>query len=461
MNRHVIYGMYGEEDNFIPPLIDGEIKTKFDLLTSAIDIKTNKRIIRYGIGQAINRLSDFDIYPTEIGIDILVLAAHVYAADTRIARITESQDGWTREIRLIVPVSDPRKWTEAAPIFMRMLNFLTGDKWSLVFRSRPHNATCICRTHCGRLFRAPFDYISLFSGGLDSLIGAIDTLEKGYHPLFISHASDSITSDAQTRLFAKLKSHYPRTKFEHLRLWMKFPNEFIAGISSENTTRGRSFLFFALGVFAASGLGHHFSLKVPENGLIAINVPLHPLRLGALSTRTTHPFYIARWNEALNSLGINGCIENPYWNKTKGEMITECANLHLLEEILSSSLSCSSPTKGRWLGIGSQHCGYCVPCIVRRSAIHASPLRDTTTYTSGNLLDRVLDTRKAEGEQLRSFQIAINRLKNNPGLANVLIHKAGPLRDESFDRQINIAGVYSRGLKEVENFIKDIQVRPK
>ena len=63
-----------------------------------------------------------------------------------------------------------------------------------------------------------------------------------------------------------------------------------------------------------------FTHKVPENGLIAVNVPLDPLRLGALSTRTTHPFYIARWNDALDALGITGRIENPYWDRTKGEM---------------------------------------------------------------------------------------------------------------------------------------------
>jgi hypothetical protein len=37
-------------------------------------------------------------------------------------------------------------------------------------------------------------------------------------------------------------------------------------------------------------LAGNFILHVPENGLIVINVPLDPLRLGAFSTRTTHPF---------------------------------------------------------------------------------------------------------------------------------------------------------------------------
>ena len=41
--------------------------------------------------------------------DLLVLAALVHAADTRISRTTESQDTWTREICLLVPVSNTQR----------------------------------------------------------------------------------------------------------------------------------------------------------------------------------------------------------------------------------------------------------------------------------------------------------------------------------------------------------------
>ena len=460
MKRHVIIGRYGSADNinFIPSI--DEIETHFDLLASSQNLISGQQFLDYGIGHAINELSGFGIYPSELGIDILVLATHVFAADTRISRFSESQDGWTREIRLIVPVPEPEKWTVAAPIFVRMLNFLTGDKWNLLFRPRPHNATVISPRHSMSLIAPQFDDVALFSGGLDSLIGAINSLEKGRKPLFISHASEGATSDAQSTLFRALKRHYPGRIFERLRLWMSFPDGFVDGSSGENTTRGRSFLFFALGIFAASGLGRQFSLKVPENGLIAINVPLDPLRLGALSTRTTHPFYISRWNEALHLLGINGFIENPYWNMTKGEMVSGCSNIALLSKLLSFSLSCSSPVKGRWQGLGVQHCGYCLPCIIRRSAIHATPLRDTTMYTIDDLTTRVLNTRQSEGVQIRSFQVAIHRIKQNPELANILIHKPGPLFDESVSRQTAIADVYKRGLEEVEKFIKDVRTKP-
>ena len=276
----------------VATLYDGETETRLDLITG-------ERALDHGIGHALADLVRLGVYPSELGIDVLVLAAHVHAADTRVSRDSESQDGWTRELRLVVPVSDPDRWTAVAPTFERMLNFLTGDRWSLGFRSRPRRFARTVPIPPGTLIGPPFTDLALFSGGLDSLIGAIDTLEAGHTPLLISHAGEGSASDAQTAIFDALKAQYPANAFQRLRLWMAFPDGLVHGAGGEGTTRGRSFLFIALGVFAGSGLGSPFTLKVPENGLIAVNVPLDPLRLGALSTRTTHPFYFGRWNDAL------------------------------------------------------------------------------------------------------------------------------------------------------------------
>ena len=143
MKRHVIIGRYGSNDNFqFTPNID-ETVTYLELLSSTPLTGIRLPFLEYGIGHALRYLSDLGVFPTELGIDILILATHVFAADTRISRASESQDGWTREIRLIVPVSEPDIWIDAAPIFIRMLNFLTGDKWNLLFRHRPHYATII------------------------------------------------------------------------------------------------------------------------------------------------------------------------------------------------------------------------------------------------------------------------------------------------------------------------------
>ena len=381
------------------------------------------------------------------------------AADTRISRLTESQDNWTREIKLVVPVSDPDRWTNAISTLIRMLNFLTGDLWTFEFRPRPRGYLNLIPQKNKRII--PYNNLALFSGGLESLIGAIDSLETGDIPLLISHAGESATSNAQGKCFEELKNAYKRSPFDRLRVWMTFPNNLVRGVASESTTRGRSFLFFAIGVFAGTGFENGFILRAPENGLIALNVPLDPLRLGALSTRTMHPFYLARWNDLLAMIGVPGRIENPYWKKTKGEMVTDCANPELLKQIVPLSLSCSAPSKGRWQNHGIEHCGYCLPCIIRRAALekYFGPGLDPTRYTLSDLTSVALSTRQAKGQQFRSIQFAFERIQSNPGLAGLLIHKPGPLTDLSSENIEALAGVYKRGMAEVATLLRNVRTK--
>jgi len=454
MSRHVIIGRLGAKDKTVIPARIGEVATQLQF------VQATKRL-DHGIGFALDDLAKLNIFPTEIGVDLLILAAHVHAADTRLSRDTESQDNWTREIRLVVPVSDVSRWSNATAVLSRILNFLTGDLWIIEFRSRPSGFEKTVKPRPLQFTKPPFNELSLFSGGLDSLIGAIDSLEPGRNPLFISHAGEGAVSAAQDGLFNKLQKNYKDRPFDRLRIWMSFPEGLVKDVPSDKSTRARSLLFFATGVFAGTGLGPGITLRVPENGLIALNVPLDPLRLGALSTRTTHPFYMARWNELVGILGISVPIRNPYWDKTKGEMIASCANSTLLKRIIPDTLSCASPTKARWRGHGTEHCGYCLPCLIRRAAIRSGfGKNDPTTYTLADLTEKVLDTTQAEGRQVRSFQFAIDRLKKQPRLASLLIHKPGSLADQSPAEQKALAEVYRRGMNEVSVLLAGVQTAP-
>jgi hypothetical protein len=448
MRRHVIIGRFGPDDQTRVP-------TARDEVLSTLQLVTGKRV-DHGIGRALADLKALHLTPSEIGADMLVVAAHVHAADTRISRSTEAQDAWTREIRLVIPVSDPVRWAAAAPILVRALNFLTGDRWDVGFRKRAKGYEKLVLPAAASLTSAPYDGVSLFSGGLDSLIGAIDSLNAGKTPLLVSHAGEGLVSKSQEQCFDGLKAAYKASAFDRLRVWMTFDSGLIEDVGSEDTTRGRSFLFFSLGVAAGTALGTDFVVKVPENGLIALNVPLDRLRLGALSTRTTHPFYMARWNDLLQTLGVEGKVENPYWAKTKGEMVAECANAALLKQLAPLSLSCSSPTKGRWTKKPQGHCGYCLPCLIRRASLRG---KDSTVYGVPDLKAATLDTKQAEGQQVRSFQIAIARLSERPELAKVLIHKPGPLYDDP-SRHDALAEVYRRGLEEVGRLLKGVRTAP-
>jgi hypothetical protein len=454
MKRQLLVGRFGPDDIL-------EVAVSTDEQRTYLQLVIGEKSLDHGIGGALTSLNKIGVFPSEIGIDLLVLAAHVHAADTRISRSEQSQDSWTREIRLVVPVSDPTRWAAAGPTLKKVLDFLTGDRWMIGFRARPARFATIAKLEPPSLIPLPFDSLSLFSGGLDSLIAAIDLLEDGATPLLVSHFGEGATSDAQGKLFAGLKKHFKSSFFERLRVGMTFVDGLVEGVGSENSTRGRSFLFFALGVFAGTGFGGHFNLRVPENGFIALNVPLDPLRLGSNSTRTTHPYYMARWNDLLGILGIDGEIRNPYWDKTKGEMTANCRNPVILKNLATDSLSCSSSTKGRWQGLGIEHCGYCLPCLIRRAALTTAwgAGGDATTYTVEDLHAQPLDTRESTGKQIRSFQYAIERLRARPQLANLLIHKPGSLGDELAHLN-ELAGVYRRGLREVECLIDGVDTRP-
>ena len=211
---------------------------------------------------------------------------------------------------------------------------------------------------------------------------------------------------------------------------------------------------------AGSGLGRRFSLEVPENGLIALNVPLDAVRLGSLSTRTTHPYYLHRWNELLSQVGIDGAVVNRYWDKTKGEMMKNCRNPDLLGQLAGASLSCAHPSAGRWDKSAAgrlSHCGHCVPCLIRQAAFACAggPRSDDTGYRL-DIHENRLNTQTAEGRQVRAFQYAVARLGGRPDLARLFVHKPGPLL-EDIGRLGGLAGVYLRGITEVGELLRDVE----
>lgn len=400
------------------------------------------------IDKALNDLHENKVYPSEDGFDTIALATLVYLADTRISRSIHAEDGWTREIALELPVFNFEKWSPLDGLFSQMLSFLTGDRWDITFIKRKNvlagNEECTKK----------YDAVSLFSGGMDSLIGTINHLEQNHHIALISHAGDSFTKDAQKRLLAEFKEKYPDITPTYFNLWMSFKKDVLFNGGTETSTRSRSFLFIAFGIFVLSGLNSPNILQVPENGLIALNVPLDTLRVGSHSTRTTHPFYMGLWNKILSKLELPYSVDNPYWNKTKGEMAVECLNNQYLIHVINKSISCSSPQKARWAGLPSQHCGYCVPCLIRRAAIHQAFgfKSDTTAYSVQSIKEIIAAHSLRKGEQLRSFQISIKRIKDNPNLKNLLIYKGGNLLgDANYIQQL--ADVYQRGLLEVDDFI--------
>lgn len=456
MRHHTIRCRLGVDDAVsVRPLRRDSVVTELPLIDS------NSRL-NFGLGQALEHLRELGLRPSEIAIDLVVLAAAVTAADTRISRTTEAQDAWTREIGLVVPVSDTKRWTQAVPLLVRTLNFLTGDRWELQFRRRPARMKVLVPPPEALTTVAP-TCVCLFSGGLDSFIGATDLLANGERPLLVSHYWDGVTSTHQTHCADALIREFPRSDIQHMRARVGFPSSMVDDSPVENTLRARSFLFFALAVMAADALGGPQVIHVPENGLISLNVPLDPLRLGALSTRTTHPYYMARVQDLLTQVGLTVALHNSYAFKTKGEMIKDCGDPKLLRKVAHHTMSCSHPANARFAlestRRDNRHCGSCVPCIIRRAAFTAGLGEDKTPYAIDDLAAQTLDSEKAEGEHVRSFQLALAKLKLRPDRARFDIHRPGPLIDHP-NHLADYLAVYQRGMAEVARYLAKVKAEP-
>ena len=412
--------------------------------------------LNYGIGQILDQLMQREMYPSETAIDLAILAATVTAADTRISRQEDAQDSWSREIDLYIPVCDTKLWSDSTQLIERILRFLTGDIWRVSFRPRQKEMKSLIERD-PKLPSATFNTVCLFSGGLDSFIGAIDLLENGKNPIFVSHYRDASTK-SQEVCAAMLDRQYGDIGQRHIRANVGFDKNDLPGLGTETTTRGRSFIFFALATLAADAIDGTTPIYVPENGLISLNVPLDPLRLGAWSTRTTHPFYMARWQELLVNLGLGAQLLNPYRFNTKGEMLSGSANPNFLAKNYNITISCSSITKGRWKKQPPGHCGYCTPCLIRRASIEAAYGKDSTKYGMPDLYSSPLNGKQAEATDVRAFQMMHRRLLKNPDLADVLIHKTGPLGDYSASEISDYADTFKRGICEVGAILEKVRI---
>jgi hypothetical protein len=325
--------------------------------------------------------------------DFLTIALAVVAADHASLR-KDSPDGWTRQFELDVAVCEPEFWRSQTRSLKDALAFLTGDQWRIVFRAGGIPPPRLTRRSRSR--RPEGDSVCLLSGGIDSLVGAIDLVAGGGQPVFVSQVERGAGTSQQ--LFA---SHLRSEESSHLPLspGIRPPGE------SDWSQRARSILFLALGVVAASSLptyrdGANVELFVPENGFISLNVPLTPLRLGSLSTRTTHPFFIGRIQEIFDSSGIMVSLKNPYRFKTKGEMLRDCMNQEGLKDLVQHSISC-----GKYKRWNYEHCGRCLPCLVRRAAFLKWGQPDLTSYHFRDLSIR--NDQHADYDDVRSAAFAV------------------------------------------------------
>lgn len=387
------------------------------------------------------------LQPPPLAGDLLRLAIAAYVADMRVSRAA-AFDGWTRDLVLHLFVSDVERWNDLRGTVTTLLMFLTGDRWEVEVRPTPAAYVAATGKKPKEVQEVAAKTVSLFSGGLDSYIGAIDAVESYGSAVLVGHegGGGGATSWSQNQALGALRRTYDTTQAPFLQFWIAPPH--VATGVSETTTRGRSLLFASLGIAVATAVGAD-RLIIPENGMISLNVPLTSARLGTFSTRTTHPHYVALMRDLVAGLGLGIDVLLPYRFMTKGEMVRSCRNADVLADGVAATMSCSHPDSNRFQAKNPHlHCGRCIPCLIRRAALRAAGT-DPTPYHQTDLGAAIGGKSEAD---LRALRIALERYRRRaPRIGDVLA--AGPLPGSDEDRHAYV-DVFRRGVAEVEALLK-------
>lgn len=305
--------------------------------------------------------------------DLMFLAAYIYAADCATNRgASWSNDGttesWTRELNFRIAVRDLEFWSQprVQEDLKRLLQFLSDDNYSFEFYPIERESPEQLSLQLVDSNKWPFsgaDEVLMFSGGLDSLAGAIETASSGKNVLLVSHRSVSSMDRRQRELVEELKKMFPK-RVIHIPVWAyKAKN-----LGREHTQRTRSFLYSAIGLVVAESFKAQ-SVKFFENGIVSLNLPVSDEVLRARASRTTHPTSLSLLTNFYKSVtGRDVAIENPYLNLTKSEVVSIIAR-EGAGRLISYTCSCAH---GWFKTKAQQHCGTCSQCIDRRIAIIAT-----------------------------------------------------------------------------------------
>ena len=101
-------------------------------------------------------------------LDLLYISMAVFAAD-RLCLRKDTHDGWSREFSIYMPILEYDMWQNAKSTLEEMLNFLSGDKWTFIFRRREQSEEEKINNNKWEKSKQKiksYDQICMFSGGI-------------------------------------------------------------------------------------------------------------------------------------------------------------------------------------------------------------------------------------------------------------------------------------------------------
>jgi hypothetical protein len=305
-------------------------------------------------------------------IDLIDVASYIYCADQVISRgsDTDADFGakWRRQLHFAIPVRQPDLWSNLAlrEELEGALSFLTEDEYHFHFEKleAPQPPDRYFQFGTDR-FGGTVEEVLLFSGGLDSLAGAVEQAIKNQRQVALVHHRSNPKIDPVVRRLVQMLVD---------RAWRKPPillpvriNK-ARGLGQESTQRSRSFLYAALGATFAAMLGLHQACFY-ENGVVSLNLPPSAQVVGARASRTTHPAVLRSFTRLFSRLlGRPLEVTNPFLWDTKADVVGRIAGAGCAD-LIGLTRSCARP---RQASNDQPHCGLCSQCIDRRFAVLAA-----------------------------------------------------------------------------------------
>lgn len=308
-------------------------------------------------------------------MDFLEIASYVFTADCSTQRgkwtDEEREEPWGRDLAFVIAVREPEFWAspKVKSLMQEVLRFLSNDAYSFQFvpleaDRKDQMPYFEYHDQVDWPFHKP-DRVLMFSGGLDSLAGIVETAASGGRSVLVSHRPVSTLYARQKKLFGELQKKFPG-QLMHIPVWINKDE----GFGREPTQRTRSFLFAALGTLVAQSIDA-YGVRFYENGVLSVNLPVAEEVLRARASRTTHPVAL----HLLSSLAAavterEFLIDNPFLCKTKTEVVKGLSK-HEATDLIALTCSCSHLI----FQCGEKrHCGRCSQCIDRRFAVAGAGL---------------------------------------------------------------------------------------
>ncbi len=305
-------------------------------------------------------------------LDLIDIATYVYCADQVVTRggdgVLDFGENWRRNLFFRIPVRDPTFWKTPSVlnVLVSTLSFLSEDQYTFDFEllTKDHPFESYLEFN-DTPFEGIVEEVVMFSGGIDSLGGAVQEAVLGRRKiLLVNHRSSGKLVPRHNHLLRLLVDRAKDYKPLHFSVLINKAKK----LSREYTQRTRSFLYASLGATFATMIGLS-RLRFYENGIVSFNLPPSPQVVGARATRTTHPQVLNGYSQLLTFLAEKTfTVENPFLWKTKTEVVRLIGDAGC-GELLKYATSCT-----RTWEITNQHshCGTCSQCIDRRFAVLAA-----------------------------------------------------------------------------------------